>query len=318
MTTQPIWKRALLWFFRIVIGLGSVCIPLMLAVWAYPPLIILASPGRVSSVYCTPWKAFFESKVLLDQQKIEDRIRGASHLIQRDGELELWETPHGRFWIPAAKDGSVLELLLAQQERDIYGDRRLGVRRGDVVFDLGAHVGTYIRKALDLGASKIIAVEPTPEVVRCIRLNFPAEIASGRVIVVPKGIWDKEELLDLFSGGADGAGNSFINETGKAAAISAHSIPVTSIDKLVEELKLDKVDFIKADIKGATIRMIQGGAGSIRQFHPRMAISTEEPPEDPKAIYEALLSAAPGYKLICGPCLLRANEIRNDVIFFEP
>ena len=98
---QPIWKRALLWFFRIVIGLGSVRIPLMLAVRAYPPLI-LASPGRVSSAYCTPRKAFFESKVLLDQQKIEDRIRGAAgsgnSFINDTGKAAV-KKPFGRYYL---------------------------------------------------------------------------------------------------------------------------------------------------------------------------------------------------------------------------
>jgi FkbM family methyltransferase len=315
----PFWKRVLLRSFQTVIVLGTVFIVLSLAVWAYPPLIILATPGHVSSPYCTKWQTVLESNVLVDQRHFEERIRKASHLVQRDGPLELWETPNGRFWIPTDKSDShtVLHLLLAQQERNIYGGPKNGVRRGDVVFDLGAHVGVYVRKALDAGASKVIAVEPTPEVVECLRRNFPAEIVSGRVIVVPKGIWDKDDVLDLFGGGVAGSGNTFINETGQTAAKSIQGIPVTSIDRLVEELKLERVDFIKADIKGAVTRMLKGGSATIHRFHPRMVFSTEEPPEEPNAINDALLAIAPDYKLTCGPCLLSGGEIRNDVIFFQ-
>lgn len=313
----PLWKRALLRCFQTVIGLGTVLIVLSLVVWAYPPLIILGMRGQVSSPYCTKWQTFLESKILFDQQHSEDRIRKASRLVQHDGPLELWETPNGRFWIPTDKGDTVLHLLLAQQQRNIYGGQQYGVRRGDVVFDLGAHVGVYVRKALDAGASKVIAVEPTPLVVECLRRNFPVEIASGRVIVVPKGIWDKDDVLDLFGGGAAGAGNTFINETGVVAAKSIQGIPVTSIDRLVQELKLERVNFIKADIKGAVGRMLKGASATIIRFHPRMVLSTEEPPEEPNAINDALLAIAPSYKLTCGPCLVRGAEIRNDVIFFQ-
>jgi methyltransferase, FkbM family len=313
----PPAKRALVRFFQTVIVLGTISIVLSLGVWAYPPLIIFGRPGLPSSPYCTQWKTFVESKVLLDQEKLEARIRKESVLIQRDGPLELWKTPHGRFWVPTDEGLSVLHILLAQQERNIYGGEKYGVRRGDVVFDLGAHVGTYVRKALDAGAGKVVAVEPTPLVVECLRRNFPAEIASGRVIVVAKGIWDKEDILDLFGGGSAGSGNTFINDTGQTAAKSIQGIPVTSIDRLVEELKLEKVNFIKADIKGAVTRMLKGGSATIRRFHPRMVLSTEEPPEDPKPINDALLAIAPGYRLTCGPCLIRGAEIRNDVIFFQ-
>ena len=60
----------------------------------------------------------------------------------------------------------VLAILLAQQDRDIYGDDRLGVRQGDIVFDCGAHMGVYTRKALSAGAKLVVAVEPTPVLVQ--------------------------------------------------------------------------------------------------------------------------------------------------------
>src|SRR5579872_1416445 len=121
-------KRALLRFFQTVIALGTILIVLSLGVWAYPPLIIFGRPGLASSPYCTQWKTFVESKVLLDQEKLEARIRKDSALIERDGPIELWQTPHGRFWVPTDEGLSVLHILLAQQERNIYGGEKYGVR----------------------------------------------------------------------------------------------------------------------------------------------------------------------------------------------
>jgi hypothetical protein len=59
----------------------------------------------------------------------------------------------------------------------------------------GAHIGVYIREALSLGAKLVVAVEPALENLECLRRNFATEIAAGRVIVYPKGVWDREEVL---------------------------------------------------------------------------------------------------------------------------
>ncbi len=145
--------------------------------------------------------------------------------------------------------GDLLAILLAQQDRYIYGDDRLGVRQGDIVFDCGAHVGVYARKALSAGAKLVVAVEPTPALVECIRRNLAGEITQGRVVVSAKGIWDREGALALFGNSSTGAGNSFVVRGSDTEAIG--QIPVTTIDNLVSELELPGVDVIKADVKGA-------------------------------------------------------------------
>ena len=78
------------------------------------------------------------------------------------------------------------------------------------------------------------------------------------------------------------------------------------------------MDIIKADIKGAGTRMIRGATETIRKYHPRIVISTEEAPEDPAAIREAVMTVDSGYQFRAGPCLFTGrNEVRNDTVFFE-
>jgi predicted RNA methylase len=38
------------------------------------------------------------------------------------------------------------------------------------------------------GASKVVIVEPSPEAQECIRRNLKTELASGQVILYPKGL----------------------------------------------------------------------------------------------------------------------------------
>src|SRR6202008_4958913 len=116
-----------------------------------------------------------------------------------------WNTSFGEFWVPAA--GDALFYDLGEQKRNIYGT---GIRRGDVVLDAGANVGVFTRKALWAGAAKVIAIEPGPENLECLRRTFAAEIADGRVVIYPKGVWDKDDVLKLSVDPASSAKDSFV------------------------------------------------------------------------------------------------------------
>jgi FkbM family methyltransferase len=281
----------------------------------YPGLSILPFAGKAKlSPYCTVWGGVTGADVKIEQAQLASEIRAASKIVRKDGHYALWSTPEGEFWMPDTSD-DVLAILLAQQRRKIYGDATTGgVKQGDIVLDGGAHVGTYVQTALRAGASKIVAIEPSPEALECLRRNL-RKADSGRVVIYPKGIWDEEKRLVFYANKNGAAGDSFVEAAPDAEKIA--DIPVTTIDKIVKELNLPRVDIIKADIKGAGTRMIHGAGETIRAYHPRIVISTEEAPEDPQAIHDAILAIAPDYQFRPGPCLFTGDEIRNDTIFFQ-
>ncbi len=286
------------------------------ALKVYPGLALLPVIRHVkTSPYCPVWSSVADAQVKITQADDVRQIQAQSRVVRKDGPYKLWSTPAGEYWVPDTSD-SILSILLAQQKRKIYGDAATGgVRQGDIVLDGGAHVGTYVKTALEAGAEKIVAIEPSPEALECLRRNFAREIAAGKVIVYPKGIWDEEKHLVFYANGNGAAGDSFVNKGANARIIA--DIPVTTVDRIVKELNLPRVDIIKADIKGAGTRMIKGGAETIRAYHPRIVISVEEEPEDPAEIRAAVMSIAPQYLFRPGPCEFGDGEIRNDTIFFE-
>ena len=127
-------------------------------------------------------------------------------------------------------------------------------RTGDVVLDCGAHIGIYTREALDSGAKLVVAIEPAPANLECLRRNMSREIAAGRVIVYAKGVWDKEDTLVLNEDPVNSAADSFVMKPENNVAV--RKIPLTTIDRLVSELSISKVGMIKMDIKGATQRAL--------------------------------------------------------------
>jgi hypothetical protein len=70
-------------------------------------------------------------------------------------------------------------------------------------------------------------------------------------------------------------------------------LPATTIDRIVCDLSLPKVDFIKMDIEGAERRAIPGSARTVASFRPRMALCLYHLPDDPEVIPAAVRAIEP-------------------------
>ena len=248
------------------------------------------------------------------QMRAFDQLNSKTKLIQQEaGGYTLFETPAGSYWM-ASGSRDALEWDLAEQGRRIYGhDGNRGERRGDIVLDCGANVGVYAKTALASGAKLVVAIEPAAENIECLRRNLAEEIAAGKVIVYPKGVWDKDDLLELHRDPKNSARDSLFNLEGKA--INTIQVPLTTIDKLVAELKLNRVDFIKMDIEGAERNAVLGAKETLRKFKPRMALCVYHRPNDPIAIPRAVLDLAPGYHVYTQG-LMRPDSIIAEVAHF--
>ncbi len=281
----------------------------------YAPVRLLAIVAAGRSPVCPLENALQAAVNQRDQVRYKDQILAASRLMEKDpAGYHLWQTPRGSWWIPEGDDW-VLPFNLAEQERRIYGTGERGVRSGDIVLDCGANVGVYTRLALDEGARTVVAIEPAPENLEAFRRNFRAEIAAGRVIVVPKGVWNRDEWLMLSIDAHNTAADSFVmNQKPENRTVR---VPLTTIDKLVTELKLDRVDFIKMDIEGAEQRALIGAQDTLARFHPRLALSAYHRPDDPQRIPELVRKAWSGYTMECGPCAEGRGLIRPDVLYFR-
>jgi FkbM family methyltransferase len=165
------------------------------------------------------------------------------------------------------------------------------VKQGDVVFDAGAWIGDFSAYAANKGA-EVYAFEPVRDTHQW--LCKTNEINGNKFHPVNKGLSNQEGEVIISISSTNSGGNSIVRgNTDKGEAIQ-----ITTIDKFVESNKIERVDFIKADIEGAERDMLRGATNVLKTFAPKLAICTYHLPDDPEVLEQIIKEANPKYKVV--------------------
>lgn len=149
-----------------------------------------------------------------------------------------------------------------------------GLSQGAVFFDVGAHIGyDTLKAAVVVGdAGRVVAFEPNPGTVAQLRSNVEAS-GAGNVIVQAIACTDSETTLTLFDstlGGNSGATSLARENAGPLTR--SYTVRGRPIDDVVKELRLERLDVLKADVEGAELIVLRGAAGTLRRFHPKLIL----------------------------------------------
>lgn len=82
----------------------------------------------------------------------------------------------------------------------------------------------------------------------------------------------------------------------------------TTIDQLVSEQQIDRVDFIKMDIEGAELNALKGAEAVIRKFKPTLAIALYHRVEDFYQIPGWINNLGLGYHFYIGHYTIHQEE----------
>jgi len=165
-------------------------------------------------------------------------------------------------------------------------------RNADVVLDCGAYKGeTALWFARQVGKEgRVVAFEPAAHNLEGLRRNLAANRSMNMapVTVLECALSNSAGMLHFNAQAGDGS---------HVDAESTESVPAVTIDDVVEQQHLGRVDFIKMDIEGGEVDALRGADETLRKFAPRLAISVYHRPHDLPDIVTLILQACPDYRL---------------------
>lgn len=159
-------------------------------------------------------------------------------------------------------------------------DRFLGA--GDVFIDVGANIGLFTVKAARLvgPGGRVVAVEPGAEAAARLEHNIALN-GYSHAQVVQKAIADKigTATLHHIPTGNDPQAFSLLSD---GTDLPAETVETTTLDALVGEAGLARVDVLKIDVEGAEPLVIAGAGETLQRFRPLVIFEANTTRLDPE------------------------------------
>jgi len=154
-------------------------------------------------------------------------------------------------------------------------------QKGDVILDCGANIGncTILFSRIVGKNGRVIALEPLEESMNVLKSRM-RRLRKKNITAIEKGVWNISGIfpLKVFS-------NTIFCKIEKLPNFSANNsnyraTNCISIDDLMNELRLDRLDMIKMDIEGAEIEALQGAKATLRNYRPVVVIASYHKRDD--------------------------------------
>lgn len=149
------------------------------------------------------------------------------------------------------------------------------VHAGDTAIDIGANLGYYARTLSRLagGVGRVYAVEPVPPILSVLRRNLRR---CPNVEILPYALGTEDKAVTMANDSARatgyfGTGQNFVNDGGTSAAAQ---FPARMRRGSELFAGLERLDFIKCDIEGYEVVVMNELRPLLERFRPTVLIET--------------------------------------------
>lgn len=168
-------------------------------------------------------------------------------------------------------DVHMLDEIWAFRKYDYFGYR---VQPGDVVVDIGGHIGIFATYAAAVcGASRVIVFEPFPENFELLVRNVE-ENGLTSVTCVNEAVGGKRGRLPLRVDPTNSGGHSLTS--GLDGAII--EVQCCTLGDIFDRFGLDRIDYLKMDCEGAEYQILDASADLLERIG-RISMEYHEQPD---------------------------------------
>lgn len=178
-------------------------------------------------------------------------------------------TINGRYQFVWAREHVGRKIALRIFEKSETNFFLKNLKQGDICFDIGGNVGyfTHLFAMLVGHDGKVVSVEPVKRNCLLIQLASVLNKTDDFVKVVCTAVSDENKKM-FVSSGSDSSYASISNESGEDESV----VQSVTIDSLLKDLNIPRIDILKMDIEGYEYIALQGMKGilSDKQLRPRL------------------------------------------------
>lgn len=154
------------------------------------------------------------------------------------------------------------------------------VEKDDIIFDIGANIGEYTLYAASLVNSngKVYSFEPVQSMFYTLKQNVDLNShLKNKIICINKGLGNKKAILPIYDEqDTTNEGLFSIHQKNFIQSKKIQDIEIDTLDNFVNENQMDRIDFIKIDVEGNELYVLQGAVSCLKKLKPKLLIEMSE------------------------------------------
>lgn len=208
--------------------------------------------------------------------------------ITTDEMLRSASLGHGRLDYPAAE--IYLRLGSREEFHRLHSCRKepwtvrwieQHLRTGEVLYDVGANIGTYSLVAAKAApGARVVAFEPSPANFEALNANVSLNELGDQITSLPLALGDRPAVARIGAGTDPPGSSAPLNGPGVTTAAAL----IERLDDLVDRFRLPLPNHVKIDTDGQELAVIAGGAELLSAPTMRSIMVELDPDTEPEIV----------------------------------
>lgn len=175
----------------------------------------------------------------------------------------------GKKWIVASSNISCYIGIYELDKKRLFEQE---IQKSSVVYDIGANTGFYTLLASELvgNEGKVIAFEPFPENIFVLKKH--TEINNLENVMIMEVAVSNENGKSFFSIAESSSEGCLVSKKTEKTI----EVPTVSIDDLISKKIILPPNYIKIDVEGAELNVLNGAKKTLSEFKPKIFLATHD------------------------------------------